>query len=78
MIGLGARLIPDVSFVEFDAVLAEEVPVFVLEGLGPVLLFLAVDVGDHSIEIAGADGEGGVAALPRELRKGGGSVLEPL
>ena len=59
-----ARLIPDVAFVEFDPVLAEEVPVFVLEGLGPVVFFLIVDVGDHGIEIPRADGEGGVAALP--------------
>lgn len=51
------RLIPDVLLVEFDPVLPQEVPVFVLKGLGPVMLLLAVDVGDHGVQILGADGE---------------------
>ncbi len=73
-----ARLIPDIAFVGFDPVLPEEVPVFVLEGLGPVMFLLVVDVSDHGIEIPRANGEGSVAALPGELGKGGGAILEPL
>jgi hypothetical protein len=46
--------------------------------LGPVMRFLAFDAADPGIQIPRAEGEGGVAALPGELRKGRGAVLEPL
>ena len=39
-----AGLVPDVSFVEFDSVLPEEITVFVLEGLGPVVFFLIANI----------------------------------
>ena len=73
-----AGLIPNVAFVEIDSVLPEEIPVFVLKGLGPVVFFLVVDVLNHGIEIAGADGEGAIAALPGELGKIRGTFFQPL
>ena len=73
-----AGLIPDVTFVEIDSVLPEEIPVFVLEGLGPVVFFLAVDVLNYGIEIAGTNGEGAIAALPGKLGKIRGTLFQPL
>ena len=61
---LSGCLIPDVSFVEVDSVVLEEAAVFVLEGFGPVMLLLSVDVGDGGVEILRADGECAVASLP--------------
>jgi hypothetical protein len=70
-------LVPHVALVEFDAVFAEEVPVFVLEGLGAVVLLLIVDVGDQLVQVPWTDGECAIAALPCELGEGGGLVLQP-
>ena len=73
-----AGLIPDVTFVEIDSVLPEEITVFVLEGLGPMVFFLVVDVLNHGIEIAGTNGEGAIAALPGKLGKIRGTLFQPL
>lgn len=48
-------LIPYIPLVEFDPVLPEELPVFVLERSCPVMLFLAVDVGGYRFKIFRAD-----------------------
>lgn len=73
-----AGLIPDVAFVEFDSVLPEEIAVFLLESLGPMVFYLVVDVLNHGIEIAGPDGEGAIAALPGKLGKIRGTLFQPL
>jgi len=69
--------VPHVGFVVIDAVFLQEGSQLVLKRSGLVMLFLIVDVGAEGIEIGGADGEAGVAALPGEILSAGGLGLHP-
>ena len=62
----GGGLVPDVLFIPFNLVLAEEFAQFVLEGLFVVVLRLALDVVSDGAEVRCAYREGGVAGLPGE------------
>lgn len=63
--------VPNVSLVEIDSVATQEIPVFLLEGLRAVMLFLLVDVCDQGIEIARPCREGPISPLPCEPEERG-------
>jgi len=43
--------IPDITLLEIDAVLAQQLAIFFLKGASAMVLFLPVDVLQHSIEL---------------------------
>ena len=57
-------LVPNVTLVEFEAIVPEETLIFLLKGLPPVVLLLSVDVVEHRIQILRADGKRPVSPLP--------------
>ena len=65
------RLVPHISFIEFDSVFCEKRPIFFLKRPRPVMLFLGVKVMSQRIQIRRADGKCAVATLPREVCQGG-------
>ena len=59
--------IPHVSFVEFDARIAQQSPVFVLERFGAMMLFLILDVNPRLYSMILTNGKRRISALPMEL-----------
>jgi hypothetical protein len=60
-------LIPNVAFINFDAVLLEKCAEFVLEVMFAVMGFLGIDVMEQRLAIGRADRKGGIASLPSKL-----------
>jgi hypothetical protein len=58
--------IPDVTLVEIDAVLAQQLAVFLLKRASAMVLLLRLDVLQHGLELAGAHRKRGIAALPEK------------
>ena len=59
--------IPDVLFIEFDAITIQEVPILVLESSAAVVFFLRCDIRYHVFSMCGTDREYAVTTLPVEL-----------
>ena len=57
-------LVPNVTLVEFEAIVPQKTLIFLLKRLLPVMLLLPVDVGEHRIQILRADGKRAVSPLP--------------
>jgi hypothetical protein len=72
------RLFPEVFFVPFQAMFLKEFSEFVLVGHGLVVLGLVVNVAFDFGEVGGADGEGGVSALPLKILEVVGLGFEPV
>ena len=49
-------------------ILAQEIAVFLLEGPGPMMFFLVVDVFHQILQLAPTDGEGAISCLPLKRR----------
>ena len=62
--------VPHVELVVFDSVFGEKSAQLFLVGLLLVVFFLGVDVMPQGVEIRWADGERGVASLPRKGGEG--------
>ncbi len=69
--------IPYVALVELNAVLLQNIPVFLLKASNPVMLFLIVDVSEGRIELAGADRKRGITTLPEKPAICGPEALDP-
>ncbi len=66
----------EIPLIVIDARFFEKLDEFLPERPGPVMFFLAGDVGSHGVLGGGADGEGGVTFLPMKPRLMG-MVPEP-
>ncbi len=74
---LDVALIPNVTFVPFQAVFAQERSVFVLKGLFLVMLFLIGDVICGLVQGGRADRKRAVSALPGEFGRIGIALFDP-
>ena len=63
---MAIALVPDVPLVELDAVLAEQLPVFLLKRPRAMVLLLRLDVLQHAVEVTRAYRKRAVAALPEK------------
>ena len=59
--------IPDVLFIEFDAITIQEVPILVLERPEAVVFFLRCNISLYVLPMGWADGADAVTTLPVEL-----------
>jgi len=62
----GVRSIPDVPLVEINAMLAQQLAVFLLKRASAMVLLLRVDVSQHGVELTRAHRKRAIAALPEK------------
>ena len=68
---ISTQSIPDVLFIEFDAVTVQKFAILFLERLDAVMFFLGIDVRYDAFSMRGAYGEYTVPTLPKKLIKVG-------
>lgn len=69
--------IPDILLIEFNAVLAQQLSIFFLKSASAMVLFLRLHVLQHGIELARANRESRITALPEKAAIASVKTLNP-